>query len=517
MSNKENIIVINQHVKLESLGKFNTLISSKSNVIIVSTQLLFENEREKIDYLLGRKCSFLNFADLMSDAEAEKCDVDSFSFEQNSVMDYYESIKIYKNKLIISKLSQLYPLYKGYITCDGLGIHLNTWLSVGYEKINCEYYYYPSQEVNAHVPVENDQKPDIRSLLRKVSKIMPFSLVFYPLHFLKRKYRMIASIQMYVAKENGNIYWFLGSMNRIAYRLNLKFKEANFIDKILFFFKSKGWYNESHIICLSTLHEANNRFSDRPDMNVKLMQDGYLPPNYSSKYLLFFGKYVEFWTWDVEGLRTFHYHQLPCRVIPIRKKLYLPEPNYPIRLKKVLCAASGDGDWTAIKNRSDEDNLVVVFAQLAKAFPDVDFVFRCHPVWVYPVHQGVNSINRVVDYYDSLHLSNLSVSSNIPQGNSSCLSFKRSSYENDLQDVDLVLGEHSIAMVDAGFKKKIFCSVNVTGHRDFYLGMTEMGFPHCEKLQELIALLRNISSNEFKDAYHKAVLKYNEMTDLESK
>ena len=48
------------------------------------------------------------------------------------------------------------------------------------------------------------------------------------------------------------------------------------------------------------------------------------------------------------------------------------------------------------------------------------------------------------------------------------LSYKRSSFEDDLKDVDLVFGEHSVSMLDAGFKNVLFASCNVTGHRNFW-------------------------------------------------
>ena len=51
--------------------------------------------------------------------------------------------------------------------------------------------------------------------------------------------------------------------------------------------------------------------------------------------------------------------------MPIRKKLFLPEARYPQKLRKVLCAASGTGDWTAIKNRSDDDRLVWAIGKVA--------------------------------------------------------------------------------------------------------------------------------------------------------
>ena len=93
------------------------------------------------------------------------------------------------------------------------------------------------------------------------------------------------------------------------------------------------------------------------------------------------------------------------------------------------------------------------------------------------------------------------------------LSFKRSSFEEDLRDVDVVFGEHSISMIVAAFKGMLFCSVNVTGRRDLFCGITEMGFPHCESVEEIATFLRNVTNKDFSAIYIKAVNNYNKMTD----
>ena len=59
----DNIIVISQNVKLESLSKLKEYITPNSETLIVSTQLIFENEAELIDNILECKCKYLNFSD----------------------------------------------------------------------------------------------------------------------------------------------------------------------------------------------------------------------------------------------------------------------------------------------------------------------------------------------------------------------------------------------------------------------------------------------------------------------
>lgn len=502
----DNIIVITQNVKLQSLASLRKFLKDGSETLVVSTQFIFENEAEQIQDALGTKCLYKNFSDLLSDADWDRCDTDAYSDKTKNLADYYATIKEIKNQAIVNKVLLDYPCDNKYLVCDDLGLDEDVWLYAGFKKVECEYYH---DRENYQIKIKK------RTILRNVaSKIK--GLLSYIYHALRN--------DIYVANIDGQKHLFFGSMNRIAYRLNTEFTKASNFENIKFvcIYISNlllGYVPKNNVIRMSTLHEcAMWSFPDHPNFNLKLMQDGYLPPNYSSKYLLFFGKYVEYYTWDKLGQMTFDYHHLKSRVIPFRNKLYIPKPNYPTSIKKVLCVASGAGDWTAVKNRSDEDKMIHAFGKIAAMFPDIEFIYRCHPVWIHPLHQGVNSINRAAEYIDYLNLPNFNISCNIPNAYADgkfILSYKRSSFEDDLKDVDVVFGEHSISMIDAAFKNILFASCNVTGRRDFFAGITAMGFPHCENIFEIKSLLEIITTPEFKLSYEQAIKNYNEMTDKE--
>ena len=208
---------------------------------------------------------------------------------------------------------------------------------------------------------------------------------------------------------------------------------------------------------------------------------------------------------------------LPVSIIPNRKKLYLPAPKFPEKVKNVLVVASGSGDWTALKNRSDDDMLVYAFSQIAKKYPNINFIYRCHPTWIHPSNVGVNAINRVNEYYNWLNLPNLKISANIPNNSVSNfqLTFQRSSLEEDLKNADIVFGEHSISMIDAAFKKIPFASVNLSKRRNFYSDITDMGFWHCKSIEDIENVIDNISSLEEQEKILNAVKNYNQMTDME--
>jgi len=496
----DNIVVITQNVKLESLHLLRNHLKGKDSLVF-STQLVFENEATIISEQLGSTCHFINFSHLMTDAEFESCDMEAYSDNLNSLQQYYADIKLMKNQIAVNHLLERYPCDNKLIVCDDLGIDVRPWLDKGFKKVECDYYHIPAAIVSSS---ENKLTALIKAIIKLIKQ-------FY-------------CGDIYVAYYKGRKHLFYGSLNRIGYRFNIDFKKASKWENIKFiigFFWCKAFksYPKNNTIRMSTLHESTAwPFPHHPNLNLKIIQDGYLPPNYSSKYLLFHGPYTEFYTWDVEGRKTFEYHHLKSRVLPFRKKLYLPEPRFPKKVKKVLCVASGAGDWTALKNRSNEDAMIVAFGKVAALFPEIEFIYRCHPVWIHHLHQGVNSINRAAEYIHWLNLPNFSLSTNIPnaiENGRFRFSYKRSSFEEDLKDVDIVFGEHSISMIDAAFKQILFGSVNVTGRRDFFCGISAMGFPHCESVEEIVSLIKNIESVSFKESYTKAVNNYNEMTDKE--
>lgn len=498
----ENIIVLTQNVKLPSLSRLTDIVKPGSETMILSTQFIFENEAEQIDGIFQTKCVYKNFADILTDAERQKCDEDAFKPEEQGqeLFKYYEEIQTIKNRRLVAKLLETHSFKNKIIVDDGLGIRIEEWKKQGFEYRELEYYYVK--------PVSAARKNSF--LKRLLSK---------PYHALQR-IKWVFSMPIHEAHKDGIRYLFYGKLTRIGYRIDLDFHEAGLLEHVKFLLNTFGIVWKNNTVRLSSFHEGYHTIPDKKEQNVKLIQDGYLPPNYSSNYLYFYGRNTEFYTWDDIGCNTFRYHHLPYRIMPIRKKLFLPtEFAFPAsKVKKVLCASSGTGDWTAIKNRSDDDRLVWAMGKVAAMFPDVEFIYRCHPTWIHPEHAGVNSINRCIEYISWLNLPNFKMSSNLPpaiENGHFVLSYKRSSFEEDLKGVDLVFGEHSVAMLDAGFKGIPFASCNLTGHRAYYEDINKLGFPHCESVEDMATLITNLPSKEVKDQYLKAIANYNKMTEIE--
>lgn len=498
----DNIIVLTQNVKLPSLSRLTDIVKPGSETMILSTQFIFENEAELIDNIFKTKCVYKNFADILTDAERQKCDEDAFdpATQGQQLFVFYEKIQTIKNQRLIAKLLEQYSFINKIVVDDGLGIRIEEWKKQGFKYKELEYYYIK--------PISTGKK---YTLLKKVLRIP---------HAVLSKIKKAFRTPIHEAFKDGTRYLFYGKLTRIGYRIDLDFHEAGLMEHIYYFLNMLGIVWKNKTIRLSSFHEGYHTIPDKKELNVRLIQDGYLPPNYSSNYLYFYGRHTEFYTWDDIGCNTFRYHNLPYKIMPIRKKLYMPaEFRFPDKaVKKVLCASSGTGDWTAIKNRSDDDRLVWAMGKVAAMFPDVEFIYRCHPTWIHPEHAGVNSINRCIEYISWLNLPNFKMSSNIPaamENGHMVLSYKRSSFEEDLKNVDLVFGEHSVAMLDAGFKGIPFASCNLTGHRAYYEDINNLGFPHCESVEEMANLIQNLPTADIRGKYQRAIENYNQMTDKE--
>lgn len=495
-----NIFVFTQNLVLKSISKYAYLSNKKDDkTIFITTHYLFENERQFLRQYFN-SCEFKTFADFLTDEEMAKCDVESFESKDMDYQSYLDNIRKNKNKLVVLKVIEKYTPDGKYILCDDLGIDYVTWKNEKFKFISGEYYY-----------IENKITPK-EKIRKKLSRIS----FLKQLHNKVRPGKKHTPDEVFVGYYNNKKYLFIGNMNRIGYRFDIKFTNS---EEECTKLNNKEYETLDKCIYVTTWHEHwKCDIPDDPKYSVKWTQDGYLPPNYSHKDYLFKPNNVTYYCWDVLGTKLFENQKLPYELIPFRKKIYLPKPNFPKKVKSILVVASGSGDWTALKNRSDDDIMVDAIVKMARKFPNIKFTYRCHPTWVHPLNVGVNSINRVHDYFKWLNLSNLNLSGNIPSmkvGDKYKYSFSRSSLEDDLKEADFVIGEHSISMIDAAFKKIPFFSVNLTKRRNFFEGLNELGFPYCSSIEEIENMIGNICSEEFVESFLIAVDNYNKMTDME--
>ena len=492
----KKLFLFSQNVKLSSFERLSSYWKKEDDIILFTTHLLFENEVEYLNGIFG-KFNYINYSMFLNDEEQEAVDKAADNEKVKNVFDYYNQVRLIKNQKIAEKVCIQYKTADKYILSNDLGIEECVWLKEGFKKIKLEYYY--------DWPKSHTFKVELKNCIRKI----PFIVSFY--HKIKGPSIASYGDDVYSSEFNGKKIIFIGRLQRVGYRLGLEFKkdeeEKTNLDNGIFHKKDKCQY-------ITSIHERTKCIvPDSAEYDVRYIQDGYLPPNYSACDLKYVPKNVEYYSWDVMGSRHFLYHNIPVSIMPFRNKLYMPEPKFPKEVKTILVATSGTGDWTAQKNRSDDDLMVHAFVEVARQLPGVKIIYRAHPTWVYPVHVGVNSINRVAEYFKWTKLSNIHLSTNIPD--MKVLSFPRSSLEEDLKQADIIFGEHSVAMIDGAFKNIPFASVNLTTRRDLFCGLTEMGFTSCKSVDDIVKVINEIITPEYQKRYLQAVKNYNEMTDKE--
>lgn len=491
------LLVFSQNAKIESIiEKLKVEIKKEDNVSCITSHSLFDYEEKMLKEAFS--CSkFVSFSDILSDKDNDSCDIIAYQKNVKDCGDYYDNIKDIKNELIIKRISEKYNYDRGYILSDDLGFRKKIWTRNGFISLEVEQYYSIG---NAQVI-----KNTIMGILYRVSILVT----------IYRRYINNKEENIYVAYHKGIKYIFVGKMDRIRYRLDIEFKQDE-NEKIKY---NQGKFEtKEKCVYLSTLHEAGKlHIPDSEKYSVKIIQDGFLPQNYSSLYLKFKNKNVSYYAWDEIGTRIFKKQNLPVEILPFRKCIMLNNPKFPSKLCNILVVASGSGDWTAQKNRSDDDYLVKAFILIAKNNPHINVVYRCHPTWTHPNHVGVNSIKRVQRCLLEANVPNMKISGNIPDNSldNYTLTFSRNSLNEDLKNSDIVFGEHSISMIDAAMQGILFCSVNVTQRRNLFDSISDMGFPHCESVSEIQNVIDSIGTQEFKIKYEKAIIEYNKMTERE--
>lgn len=496
-----NVAILSQNLKLESVVSFFLL---NEPIVIVSTNYLFPNEK-KIISSVNPKVEFYKFADFLTDAEMALIDEKSYRDDLDNLNGYIEEIRKNKNALILCKLESKYQINKKFLFSNknDLGIEDKIWLKAGYKRIRGNYYFYNTDSIKNRLI---EMFPGAYSVYRNVHKAL----------FPREQEVYISENDVHVYDCDGFKYILIGKLSRIDYRFAVLFG-TNCIEYEKYI--RRDFYNKDQAQYIIPWHEnVKCLIPDNMDYDVRLIQDGYLPSNYSDYTYHFKDSNVKYYVWDQLGSLLFRNKNLPYALMPFRKKLYLPEPIFPKSVKAVLIATSASGDWTAQKNRSDDDLLVESFIEVARRNPSIKFIYRCHPNWILPETLGINSINRIQQLFEEIDCSNLVLSSNIPssfEALGATHTFARTSLEEDLKEVDIVFGEHSVSMIDAGFKNKIFCSVNLTKRRSFFQSIKDLGFPTCSNTEEICDFIDKVSSSEFKENYNKAVSNYNRMTDIE--
>lgn len=273
----------------------------------------------------------------------------------------------------------------------------------------------------------------------------------------------------------------------------------------------------------ATVHEDNvavARLAESLGLDYVNLQDSFLPAYYPSRYLRYRPAVRRFLVWDEFSHGIFRRHGLSSERWGAYRSWSLPMlaagAAGPVRRLVYLC--SGAGDWTALKNRSDEDRALLLLAEVARRRPDVEIRYRPHPLWLHPEHQGLNSIDRVVAGVAALALPNLGVSQSVRRdgrrftldGNLSAVS---SSMEEDIDWADLVLGEHSQTILVAAQRGKLIAGLHVAKHPGFFADYARLGFPRVTTPEELETLIDRAGTvgadGGFRADYNRTIARHN--------
>lgn len=535
--NNVNVIVFSLNTNLSDLILLINQCNNNHPFLCLSTLKLFDLEEDYILKAVQHEILFRCFADFLTDDEMSQCDLNAYEIEQKECLPnerrqsrYYELIKKEKNTLVLNNIRKRYKLLKKYLCARDLGIDELVWITADFIFSQGSFQIESADDIN--ISKKGKSIFDITTFLKPIKSIIgSFKKIFKNIHIFKTKFGNFIFFGSFVRIKP---YLKGVEIQKIPYNINIVLFA---IIKVLFSTSPFSTINEKitdikkiiierHIInnklsaLLTTLHEYQDSFSSFATsikMNLSVLQDGYLPENYSSKYLFYYSSVDNFFVWDRLSLQLFQNQKMKASICPFLHIQQLPLIEKQLyNIKTILVLTSGAGDWTALKNRSDEDQMVIAFTRVAEHFPDIQIIYRCHPIWTHPEHQGINSIARVERYFKEKGFMNIKVSeeSNMLSNEfmkTHVLGFKQSSLDRDLQKADIIFGEHSFTMIEGAMKGKLFASVNLTKRRDFFLNYSKLGFHHLTSYDDIINFINELKCKPAKllSQHNAAVCRYN--------
>jgi len=522
--NKCVCVILSSSVDLQATKEYLEKFVICDTVIFLSSHKLFRYERDLLNAIADSTIYYC-FDDFCNSNCAQN--IDRVAFEQLCERDsqsvYFQYIKRKKNESIFNNLGEYHDITDGYIFSCDLGIDQQFWVSKGY--------------VDRCVKIDRAKASETTKcfLVRLRKKIQTVKNAF--------------KINAFVWEHDGINYLYVGEMHRIRQYLSANVSihpiRYNIIDIASLIVRSckeklrkredKRYlscktdilnrivlqYHVSELLC--SVHEHSPQIkllAKKIGLKYCLLQDGFLPENFNP-YL--YKKYIsgdKFYIWNELSSGLMKKIPASYSIGGFYKKSILPEIAFSnIKVRNVLVLTSGAGDWTAEKNRSDDDKMLEAFVGVASQFPSVKFVYRCHPLWAHPGHQGVGSLARAVKYIQTTGLKNIKISeSSIRQSerfaNDGILYVPPSSVADEIKKADLVFGEHSYSMIDAAMTGKLIASVLIADRTNYFSNYSKLGFQHLESSVELNCFFENVCLNidETIRSHNKAVRLYNKLS-----
>jgi len=524
-----NVDVIVSSTTVEIASIIEAINQCKSEkVIYLTTNKLFVNERNVIKSSVpNRNIEFNDFTDFLTDRIMQECDCLAFKKEKVKQLRYKDRMSKYyslslelKNQKVAESIQNRYQIKTKLLIATDLGITKSVWMKFGYlyknTKAKRNFPYVKIRNIKKRL-IELWKEVDVLGLCQVIEinneKTLFFGSLTRIIHRFSKKVRIIKTISFFERiKQIMRIFFFVFKYCTAKNSLNRDLVSESYIEKeinrLICFYRSTELATTFHEYCSISFYIK----SVLAKKGFVVLQDGFLPENYSSKYFKYYLGVKEFLVWDRLSLGIFKKNRLKAKVSNIFKKIVLPEIKIPRKIKKILIATSSAGDWTALKNRSDDDKLAIFFMNMSNHFSKINFLYRAHPFMSMPSLHGVKALVRLENYFSYCGRFNIKISLETKkQSKNSVLYIPPISFNKDLENADVVFGEHSIAMIDSAISGKVWASVNVTKRRDLFESYTKLGFYNIKSTSEGIKFLNDLISNpdKIEKRYNEAVLKYN--------
>jgi len=481
----------------------------EKDVILLSTCRLFETERDEITHSTDKNLKFYSFSDFIDEQEMIRCDEEADRIlklahgerRHDLLPEYYALISTMKNVVIHDNVRSDFFLSNVLLLDCDLGINCDVWTDRG----------------GVDLSEARNTRPR-RSWSRfkgKKSSYLEYQGERFFFIGNSGRLRQFLSTDVELIPHGAWVNIFIQMLLLVMSRLS---RSGSFLPRLLLFFVCKVFralFLRHADGIATTLHEYGLHTAEVArclGLRLTCLQDGFLPSNYTSAYIKFFDGIDRFLVFDDMSGKFFERFSLPYERSGIFRDPELSLfPEEPLTIRRILVVASGAGDWTALKNRSDEDGMFQAFVEVALRMPDILFVYRPHPLWVHPKHQGERSIQRLREYciarrVDNIVVSEKAVKDSVRYGQEHNQSLCFPSIEEEIIQSDFVFGDHSQVMINACRMGKMFASVNFSSRISFFDSFNTMGFHHCTTVEQVVGLLKNLSESVEPVATHNAAV-----------
>jgi hypothetical protein len=516
-----NVLLVTLSTPLEEIIRvLNSEFSKDQKVLCLSTHSFFDPEKEDITKNTNRMVIFETFCQFISESEMVACDeqadldiLENYGNRDGNLQKYYNRIKWLKNSKIHDNVSSSYNIIGGFILSNDLGICKDAWTTQGFIDVS----------------LDEEKKFSINSLsaVKYVSTIV--AILRQPICVLH--YKDEKSIFFGQSKRLGQflgkdvVFKDISKLDSLTLRISLLL--LVFSKKFLFFKKISTTFISIYVNNFtkkynyvgSSTHEflgLHGLLAKEIKLKMNVFQDGLLPGNYTSKYLLYYINVDLFFVWDEFSCTIFRENALNYRVSSMYKRQKINSIGRVGEIKNILILASGAGDWTALKDRSDEDLAFMALVKSAKMLSDKEFIFRPHPLWENKQHQGIGSIARLVNYVKKYDFPNFMISTNILHDTAvskrrNTLSWISKNIDDEIDKADVVIGDHSQTLFNAARKGKIIASLNSSKRRSLFEDYTNLGFPLLRSDTDIVNFIQSIENTSFLGEYNLAIANFNDI------